>query len=87
MVATRVTSHDHGLVFSNFSLELDKLYEITITKWSEKYAGSLSVGVTTIMPEKTVLPPTISRLKPDVWYVTGEVSSRKIITFYHTASI
>ena len=70
-IATRVSSHNHGLIFSNFLLEPDKLYEMTITKWTGVYAGSLSFGVTTISPENMTLPPTISCLKPDVWYMIG----------------
>lgn len=71
-VATRTTSYNYGIVFSNFPLEPDKLYEMKITKWSPSFAGSLSVGVTTVQPKKVTLPPTISCLKPDVWYLTGQ---------------
>lgn len=71
-VATRTASYNYGIVFSNFPLEPDKLYEMKITKWSASFAGSLSVGVTTVQPKKITLPPTISCLKPDVWYLTGK---------------
>lgn len=71
-VATRYASYNYGVVFSNFALELGKLYELTVTKWSSKYAGTLSIGITTIKPEKITLPPTVSCLKPDVWYLTGK---------------
>ena len=75
-IATRISSHNHGLVFSSFLLEPDKLYEITVTKWSGEYAGSLSIGVTTISPEKMTLPRTISCLKPDVWYMIGKLMKK-----------
>lgn len=71
MVATRTTAHNYGIVFSNFVLEHDKLYEMTVTKWVGDYAGSLSIGITTVKPTKVTLPSIISCLKPDVWYLIG----------------
>ena len=74
-VATRVRNYAHGLVFSNSAVELDETFEVCIQEMAPQWAGTLRIGVTSLQISDSYaagnLPPTISSLMADTWYITG----------------
>jgi neuralized-like protein 4 len=74
-VATRVRNYAHALVFSNSAVEPDETFEVCIQEVAPQWAGTLHVGVTSLQISDSYpagsLPPTISGLTADTWYITG----------------
>lgn len=74
-VATRVRNYAHGLVFSNSAVELDETFEVCIQEMAPQWAGTLRIGVTSLPISDSYaagnLPPTISNLMADTWYIMG----------------
>ena len=74
-VATRVRNYAHALVFSNSPLDSDEMFEVCIQEVAPQWSGTLHVGVTTLQISDNYpagnLPPTISGLAADTWYITG----------------
>lgn len=74
-VATRVRNYAHALVFSNSAVEPDEMFEVCIQEVAPQWAGTLRVGVTSLQISDSYpagsLPPTISGLTADTWYITG----------------
>jgi neuralized-like protein 4 len=74
-VATRVRNYAHALVFSNSVVEPDEMFEVCIQEVAPQWAGTLRVGVTSLQVSDSYpagsLPPTISGLTADTWYITG----------------
>jgi neuralized-like protein 4 len=74
-VATRVRNYAHALVFSSCALERDETFEVCIQEVAPQWAGTLHVGVTSLQISDSYpagsLPPTISGLTADTWYITG----------------
>ncbi|PSN33663.1 hypothetical protein C0J52_20980 [Blattella germanica] len=83
-VATRVRNYAHALVFSNCPLEPDETFEVCIQEVAAQWAGTLHVGVTSLQISDSYpagnLPPTISGLSADTWYITGNEVRRNSTT-------
>lgn len=86
MIATRDQGHEYGIVFSKMPLKTDRLFEVRLTKWSAKYAGYISIGVTTSRIERNLVPSSVSLLTPDIWYLLGKYFF-VVICFYRRVLI
>jgi neuralized-like protein 4 len=73
--ATRVRNYDHALVFSNSAVEPDETFEVCIQEVAPQWSGTLHIGVTSLQVSDAYpvgsLPPTISGLAADTWYIAG----------------
>ena len=73
--ATRICGFDNGLVFSTAPLEFDEPFEVRIMEVREKWAGSLSIGVTSFSPvvvnDSNNIPSKIHEIREPTWYICG----------------
>ena len=73
---------ENGLVFSLLPLQPEESFDVRIDTISQRWAGSLAVGLTTFHPQEgTVIPSNISDLESS-WYISSSSvfhSGRKIL--------
>ena len=62
---------NHGVVLTNRPLKDGELFEVCITKVTEKWAGSVEIGVTTHAPETLQFPSTMTNVTTGTWMVSG----------------
>lgn len=62
---------ENGLVFSLLPLQPEESFDVRIETISQRWAGSLGIGITTFHPQEgTVIPSTLSGLD-SAWYISG----------------
>ena len=73
-VARRGRTYNQGLVFGSSPLHVNEIFEVRVAALALHWAGSLSVGLTT-MPVESVrprsLPESITAIEADTWFITG----------------
>lgn len=72
--ARRGRTYNHGLVFSSAPLHINEIFEIQVAALALHWAGSLSLGLTTMPVESTrsrSLPDSIAAIDADTWFLTG----------------
>lgn len=63
---------NHGVVLSNMPLRDNQLFEVQIVKMTDRWAGSIEVGVTTHHPESVEFPPTMTNMTTGTWMISGK---------------
>uniref|UniRef100_A0A182QPD3 NHR domain-containing protein n=1 Tax=Anopheles farauti TaxID=69004 RepID=A0A182QPD3_9DIPT len=66
-----VSEFNHGLVLSAEPLQDDVLFEVRIDEKIQAWSGSIEIGVTTVNPESTELPPCAMKLCNTTWVMSG----------------
>uniref|UniRef100_A0A182JQY2 NHR domain-containing protein n=1 Tax=Anopheles christyi TaxID=43041 RepID=A0A182JQY2_9DIPT len=66
-----VSEFNHGLVLSAEPLQDDVLFEVRIDEKIQAWSGSIEIGITTINPESTDLPPCAMKLRNTTWVMSG----------------
>ncbi|XP_053680569.1 neuralized-like protein 4 [Anopheles nili] len=66
-----VSEFNHGLVLSAEPLQDDALFEVRIDEKIQAWSGSIEIGVTTVNPESTELPPCAMKLRNTTWVMSG----------------
>ncbi|KAL0277171.1 UNVERIFIED_CONTAM: hypothetical protein PYX00_004538 [Menopon gallinae] len=73
--AFRCKSYSNGLVFSAQPLESDEHFEVSLVESSKQWSGSIKIGVSTApicgALQTASLPPVISSLISETWYISG----------------
>lgn len=72
--ARRSRTYNHGLVFGSSPLHINEVFEVQVAALALHWAGSLSIGLTTMPSENTRsrnLPDSITALDADTWFLTG----------------
>lgn len=72
--ARRGRTYNHGLVFGSSPLHINETFEVRVAALALHWAGSLSVGLTT-MPVENIhsrsLPDSVTAIDADTWFITG----------------
>uniref|UniRef100_A0A4Y0BHW5 NHR domain-containing protein n=1 Tax=Anopheles funestus TaxID=62324 RepID=A0A4Y0BHW5_ANOFN len=66
-----VSEFNHGLVLSAEPLQDDVLFEVRIDEKIQAWSGSIEIGITTVNPESTELPPCAMKLRNTTWVMSG----------------
>ncbi|XP_058119601.1 neuralized-like protein 4 [Anopheles ziemanni] len=66
-----VSEFNHGLVLSAEPIQDDVLFEVRIDEKIQAWSGSIEIGVTTVNPESTELPPCATKLRNSTWVMSG----------------
>ncbi|XP_029731807.1 neuralized-like protein 4 [Aedes albopictus] len=66
-----ISEFNHGLVLSAEPLQDDVLFEVRIDEKIHAWSGSIEIGVTTVNPEATELPPCATKLRSGTWVMSG----------------
>ncbi|EAA00340.4 AGAP011965-PA, partial [Anopheles gambiae str. PEST] len=66
-----VSEFNHGLVLSGEPLQDDVLFEVRIDEKIQAWSGSIEIGITTVNPESTELPPCAMKLRNTTWVMSG----------------
>ncbi|XP_055530628.1 neuralized-like protein 4 [Wyeomyia smithii] len=66
-----ISEFNHGLVLSAEPLQDDVLFEVRIDEKIHAWSGSIEIGVTTVNPEATELPPCATKLRNGTWVMSG----------------
>uniref|UniRef100_A0A182NZX9 NHR domain-containing protein n=1 Tax=Anopheles epiroticus TaxID=199890 RepID=A0A182NZX9_9DIPT len=66
-----VSEFNHGLVLSAEPLQDDAIFEVRIDEKIQAWSGSIEVGITTVNPESTELPPCAMKLRNTTWVMSG----------------
>ncbi|XP_058464925.1 neuralized-like protein 4 [Malaya genurostris] len=66
-----ISEFNHGLVLSGETLQDDVLFEVRIDEKIHAWSGSIEIGVTTVNPETTELPPCATKLRNGTWVMSG----------------
>ncbi|XP_038107546.1 neuralized-like protein 4 [Culex quinquefasciatus] len=66
-----ISEFNHGLVLSSEPLKDDVLFEVRIDEKIHAWSGSIEIGVTTVNPETTELPPCATKLRNGTWVMSG----------------
>ncbi|CAB4005063.1 Hypothetical predicted protein, partial [Paramuricea clavata] len=72
--ATRLnalTEFNHAVVISEQPLEDDRLFEVVIEQITDRWSGSLEVGLLSLAPPDLELPITLTDLNHHCWVVSG----------------
>ncbi|XP_055625831.1 neuralized-like protein 4 [Toxorhynchites rutilus septentrionalis] len=71
MAMRNISEFNHGLVLSAEPLQDDVLFEVRIDEKIHAWSGSIEIGVTTVNPETTELPPCATKLRNGTWVMSG----------------
>ena len=66
-----LTEFNHAVVVSEHPLEDDCLFEIEIEKITDRWSGSLEVGLLSLAPPDLELPATLTDLNHHTWLLSG----------------
>lgn len=72
--ARRGRTYNHGLVFGSTPLHINEVFEVQVAALALHWAGSLSLGLTTMPIESTRsrnLPDCMAAIDSDTWFLTG----------------
>lgn len=72
--ARRGRTFNHGLVFGSSPLHINEVFEVQVAALALHWAGSLSLGLTTMPIESTRsrnLPDCMAAIDSDTWFLTG----------------
>ena len=62
---------NNGVVLTNRFLRPDELFEVSIDKMVDKWAGSIEIGVTLHSPQDLEFPSTMTNIRSGTWMMTG----------------
>ncbi|XP_028393670.1 neuralized-like protein 4 [Dendronephthya gigantea] len=66
-----LTEFNHAVVISEQPLEDDQLFEVVIEQITDRWSGSLEVGLLSLAPPDLELPITLTDLNHHCWVVSG----------------
>ncbi|XP_055614454.1 neuralized-like protein 4 [Uranotaenia lowii] len=66
-----ISEFNHGLVLSAEPMQDDVLFEVRIDEKIHAWSGSIEIGVTTVNPETSDLPPCATKLRNGTWVMSG----------------
>ena len=73
---------ENGLMFSLIPLQPDESFDLRVEAMSQRWAGSLAVGLTTFHPQEGVAIPSSLDCLDNAWYISGSnviQAGRKIL--------
>ncbi|KAM5214872.1 neuralized-like protein 4 isoform 3-T3 [Hipposideros larvatus] len=83
--AVRAAGYAHGLVFSTKELKTEEVFEVKVEELDEKWAGSLRLGLTTLVPgemgpgavSSPGLPPSLPELRTKTTWMVSSCEVRR----------
>ncbi|XP_021093999.1 neuralized-like protein 4 isoform X5 [Heterocephalus glaber] len=83
--AVRAVGYAHGLVFSTKELKAEEVFEVKVEELDEKWAGSLRLGLTTLVPGEMGpgagsgpgLPPSLPELRTKTTWMVSSCEVRR----------
>ena len=72
IIHRRLSEFNHAVVVTNVPLKDNQLFEVEVTRLTDRWAGSVEVGLTTHAPDKLEFPPTMTNMTSGTWMISGK---------------